>query len=172
MNEIKIAKIKAWQAIIVALIGGIVGISGTVGLKYYDSYKKMSEKDAKVKKLTKTIKISAHELSKSPQSVLRIAKVKIDKQECLDRLYSWHMSEPFNNSGRSFSASSTSYDGYFTSSFKGVIVRAACLSTDNKVVISISYMYLDGKSMDVRRASKIADNIEVSLKNPIPEVDP
>lgn len=36
-DQITIARINAWQAILVALIGALAGIAGTAGLKYFDS---------------------------------------------------------------------------------------------------------------------------------------
>lgn len=50
-DQIKIAKINAWQAILVALIGALAGITGTAGFKYFDHTKTLSEKEEAIAKL-------------------------------------------------------------------------------------------------------------------------
>ena len=54
-HQIKIAKINAMQAITVALIGGLTGITGTVGLNYFNRTTTILEKDKEVKQLEEKI---------------------------------------------------------------------------------------------------------------------
>jgi hypothetical protein len=164
-DQIKIAKINAWQAILVALIGALAGVTGTTGLRYFDNTKTLSalsekekeiatlenkvagyelklaalpEKEKEIANLRSQVARSEPNVAERPVAVLRMARIGIDRRECLKRLYDWHRAEVRDRRGNKFSEQSTSYDQYFISQFERFTVRVACPTDGDTVAISVS----------------------------------
>ena len=162
-DQIKIAKINAWQAILVALIGALAGIIGTAGFKYFDNIKALSEKEKEIAKLKN--KVAGYELSlaRSPIALLRVAEIDLSRPECLKRLTEWHRAESKKRKGPSFSMQqSTAYDENFISQFERFTVRVACPAGGNAIAVSVSIQHL--ASEDFKRAREISDEVIAVLK--------
>ncbi len=165
MPAVKIARINAWQAVIVALIGGIAGVAGTAGLKYYDYSKRLAEQEQTIQALEQTLAAYEQDLGGNPLSVLRTAKVNISLPECLQRLSEWHKSATAKARGSSGSQHSTSYDGFFISQFGGYTVRVACPSAAAQpAVIAVAKLYRRAEDVGITEVVEVADEIVAALQ--------
>ncbi|NHN36145.1 hypothetical protein G8764_02425 [Pseudomaricurvus alcaniphilus] len=162
---IKIARINAWQAVIVALIGGVAGVAGTAGLKYYDYSKRLAEQEQTIQALEQTLAAYEQDLGGNPLVALRTAKVNIGLPECLQRLSEWHKSAAARVRGSGGSQHSTSYDGYFISQFGGYTVRAACPSAAARTaVVSVAKLYRRADDVGITEVVEVADEIVATLQ--------
>lgn len=161
-DQIKIAKINAWQAVLVALIGALAGVAGTAGFKYIDSTKAVSEKSKEIEKLERKIADYQRVLNTGPVTVLRVARVGIEHAECLKRLTDWHRAGSRTRQGPASSMQSTSYDQNFISSFERFTVRVACPAGGDVVAVSVSIQV--SLSEDLDRALELANKVTAVLQ--------
>ena len=161
-DQIKIAKINAWQAILVALIGALAGVTGTAGFKYFDHTKILSEKEEAIAQLENKIARYELDLAQSPITLLRVAGIGTDLPECLKRLTTWHMAEVRKRKGPGLSMQSTSYDQNFISQFERFTVRVACPAVGDAVAVSVSILPLGNEDLD--RAREITDKVIAALQ--------
>ena len=163
-HQIKIAKINAMQAITVALIGGLTGITGTVGLNYFNRTTTILEKDKEVKQLEEKIAHYKQDLAGSPLVVLRVVNLKIGNRECLERLTQWHQTQASKMKGPGFSTQETSYDGNFISEWGGFTVRVACSETHHTAAVSVSYLYRSGENIGIEQVLELTNSVITTLQ--------
>ncbi|NJO16827.1 MAG: hypothetical protein HC877_14110 [Thioploca sp.] len=174
-HQIKIARINAWQAIIVAVIASLTGITGTIGVNYFNRTSTISEKDEVIKQLQESSdkevkqlkeKIAHYEqdLASTPLVVLRVVNLKINSRECLERLTQWHRTQTPKVKGPKFSMQETSYDGNFISNFGRFTVRVACSETHNTAAVSVSLPYRRDENIGIDQVVEMTNSVIAILQ--------
>jgi hypothetical protein len=137
INDIKIAKINAWQAIVVTLIGAVAGIAGTAGLTYLNKDAALSEKEKQIDELKSKIFHIEEQLVQPAMSVLRVKEISIDSIECEKRAHGWYRTQ---DKSIGYYDGKTS-DGPISMDILNVDrinVRVACPAFKDVVVVSVS----------------------------------
>lgn len=154
---VSIARINAFQAIVVALVGALAGVAGTVGVEYYDHAQERADhaqeraREAEmVKALEAEIDRQAEALqvlTRSPISVLHLTEVEVGREECQGRLLAWYEGERAQWEGDKYLEKEASYDGHFVSKFDRFNIRAACPEDGGTAAVAVSIQPLQGENV-------------------------